>query len=196
MPDDHDPYAAADRAMDRYACGHDSAFNELYDILAPPLYRALFARTRDPERAADLVQQTMLQLHLTRGRFKRGASVLPWALALARRKLIDDARCHGRRPCFVPLPRGDEDAIPASGAVDEELDARLAGIRLEATLQRLPEDQRVAFALVRQQGLPTREAAARLGITANALKLRAHRAYDALRAALRPKGALRCNRLT
>jgi RNA polymerase sigma-70 factor (ECF subfamily) len=196
MRDEHERDAAANRAMDRYADGHDGAFDELYEILAPPLYRALFVRTRDPERAADLVQQTMLQLHLTRGRFKRGASVFPWAFALARRKLIDDARSHGRQPSFIPLPDGDEDAIPASGAVDEELDARLAWMRLEAALQRLPEDQRVAFALVRQQGLPTREAAAQLGITANALKLRAHRAYDALRAALHPKGTLRCNRLT
>ena len=184
---DEDRRLAANRAMERYADGDDSAFDELYELLTPPLFRALLARTRDAERAEDLVQQTMLQLHLTRGRFERGANVFPWVFALARRKLVDDIRWARRKPALEPL-REERDDLSTSGvtpAVDEAVDARRALGTLARAIEQLPEDQRVAFALVRQEGLSTREAAARLGITSNALKLRAHRACQALRSALR-----------
>jgi RNA polymerase sigma-70 factor (ECF subfamily) len=45
--------------------------------------------------------------------------------------------------------------------------------------------QRVAFELIKQDGLSVAEAAQVLGTTVAAVKLRAHRAYEALRGALR-----------
>jgi len=48
----------------------------------------------------------------------------------------------------------------------------------------LPETQRVAFELVKEEGLSLAEAAQVLGTTVSAVKLRAHRAYEALRAVL------------
>ena len=56
--------------------------------------------------------------------------------------------------------------------------------KLQSVLGRLPASQRAAFELMRIEGLSHAEAAAALGISVNALKLRAHRAYVALRAAL------------
>jgi RNA polymerase sigma-70 factor (ECF subfamily) len=44
--------------------------------------------------------------------------------------------------------------------------------------------QRAAFELIKQEGLTVAEAAQVLGTTVAAVKLRAHRAYEALRAAL------------
>ena len=57
-------------------------------------------------------------------------------------------------------------------------------MRIGAELERLPENQRVAFELIKQDGLSVAEAAQVLGTTVAAVKLRAHRAYEALRAAL------------
>jgi RNA polymerase sigma-70 factor (ECF subfamily) len=51
-------------------------------------------------------------------------------------------------------------------------------------LAKLPETQRVAFELLKQEGLSVAEAAQVLGTTPAAVKLRAHRAYEALRRAL------------
>src|SRR4051812_45087970 len=79
--------AAANAAMERYAAGDDEAFSELYDALSPRLLNFLTRQTRDSSRAEDLLQQTMLQIHCARGRFLRGADVLPWAFAIARRLL-------------------------------------------------------------------------------------------------------------
>src|SRR5260370_6889043 len=97
-------------AMDRYADGDDAAFSELYDILAPRLFGYLLRQTRNNARAEDLVQQTFLQMHCARGKFIRGADVVPWAFAIARRLMIDGFR--RSRPEGSPTLPADAAAPP------------------------------------------------------------------------------------
>jgi RNA polymerase sigma-70 factor (ECF subfamily) len=175
--------AIANAAMDRYAQGDDGAFAALYDALAPRLHQYLVRQCRDQSRADDLLQQTLLHMHRARGRFTPGAEVLPWAFAIARRLLIDSLR----RGKYEVLGDGDEGrGEPAGDArgADDLLDSKRLARAVEAELQRMPEPHRVAFELIKKEGLSIKEAAAVLGTTATAVKLRAHRAYVALRAAL------------
>lgn len=173
-----------DAAMDRYAAGDDTAFEAVYDGLAPRLYGFLLRQTRDRARAEDVVQQTMLQIHRARGRFTPGAQVVPWAFAIARRLLIDQHRRGGREV----LSPGDDDVgellVALDAAADDVAIAKELAARLDAELRKLPENQRVAFELIKQDGLSVAEAAQSLGTTVAAVKLRAHRAYEALRAAI------------
>src|SRR5258705_9122288 len=81
----------ADTAMERYANGNDAAFAELYDTIAPRLLGFLRKATRDDSASEDLMQQTFLQIHQARGSFIAGAPVMPWALAIAKRLMIDSA---------------------------------------------------------------------------------------------------------
>jgi RNA polymerase sigma-70 factor (ECF subfamily) len=174
-----------DRAMDRYAAGDDAAFEEIYDRLAPRLLAYLMRQTRDRGRAEDCVQQTMLQIHRARGRFLPGAQVVPWAFAIARRLLIDMHRRGGRE---VLAKTDDESALQLLVALDAPADdvaiAKELAHRIDGVLRTLPENQRVAFELIKQEGLSVAEAAEMLGTTVAAVKLRAHRAYEALREAL------------
>jgi RNA polymerase sigma-70 factor, ECF subfamily len=176
------PRAAVDLAMERYASGDDGAFAVVYDRLAPRLHGYLLRQTRDRTCAEDLVQQTMLHMHRARGRFISGAEVTPWAFAIARRLLLDSLRRAKRQGTFA---EGDPDAALAEGdAADDVVQARELAARIGGVLANLPESQRVAFELLKQEGLSVAEAAEILGTTAAAVKLRAHRAYDALRRAL------------
>src|SRR5215475_3029690 len=106
----------ANAAMERYARGEDQAFSELYDSLAPRLRRYLHRASRDPGWADDLLQQTMLQIHRARGRFIAGAEVFPWAFAIARRLLIDDARRrkHERRNVSLETGGPEETRVDAA----------------------------------------------------------------------------------
>jgi len=176
---------ATSAAMDRYADGDDDAFGELYAALAPRLLPYLRRCAGDAAAASDLLQQTMLQLHLTRGRFLRGANVVPWAFAIARRVAIDEARRTRRRigPAHQAFYEGNDEPLTGATA-EEELHAAQLADTAGAELARLPEPQRTVFHLIRIEGLSVREAAQTLGTSANAVKLRAHRAYAALRAAL------------
>ncbi len=169
--------------MTRYASGDDAAFGEVYDALAPRLFGYLVRQTRDHARAEDLVQQTFLHIHRARGRFIPGADVVPWAFAIARRLMIDGMR-RGKREVLAT----EEDAgegPPASGpGADDLVQAQQLANRIRGELAQLPEQQRVAFELVKQEGLSLAEAAQILGTTVAAVKLRAHRAYEALRGVL------------
>jgi RNA polymerase sigma-70 factor (ECF subfamily) len=181
--------ALLDAAMDRYARGEDDAFGEIYDRLTPRLLAFLLRQTRDRARAEDVVQQTMLQIHRARGRFVQGAQVIPWAFAIARRLLIDAHRRGGRE---VLAPTDDDGAQKLLVALDAPADdvaiAKELAKKIMEELARLPENQRVAFELIKQDGLSVAEAAEMLGTTVAAVKLRAHRAYEALREALAEVG--------
>lgn len=175
----------ADEAMGRYAAGDDLAFECVYDEVAPRLAAYLQRRLRDRTRVEDLIQQTFLHMHRARGSFIPGAQVLPWALSIARRLLIDGVR-RGDREIPVDTDCGDEvPALMEGIATGEELlAARQTADTLERALAGLSEPQRAAFELVKGEGLSLAQAARVLGTTVLGVKLRAHRAYEALRAAL------------
>jgi RNA polymerase sigma-70 factor (ECF subfamily) len=110
---------------------------------------------------------------------------MPWAFAIARRLVIDLVRRERRAPQiavrsgadvvnFVDLASEDDHAVE-----DHELERLFA-----CALARLPEAQRVVFELLKRDGLTLAEVAQVLGVTVTAVKLRAHRAYVALRTAL------------
>jgi RNA polymerase sigma-70 factor, ECF subfamily len=176
------PHAEADIAMDRYAAGDNAAFGTVYDALAPRLYGYLLRQARDRARAEDLLQQTFLHMHRARHRFIAGAEVTPWAFAIARRLLIDTMR-RGKRQVLEDDAEPDAVLSDDPGADDLVAASELA-VRLRRELARLPQSQRVAFELIKHEGLSMAEAAAVLGTTVAAVKLRAHRAYEALRDAL------------
>jgi RNA polymerase sigma-70 factor, ECF subfamily len=171
----------ADAAMNRYADGDDAAFEDVYEQLAPRLFAFAMHQTHEREIAEDLVQQTFLRLHRERGHFVRGARVLPWAFAIVRHLIIDG----GRRRHFEAPPRehrADADPRPSDDALaDDVIAAKQLAAGLETELARMPQGQRVAFELVREEGLSYAEAAEVLGTTVTAIKLRVHRAYEALR---------------
>jgi RNA polymerase sigma-70 factor (ECF subfamily) len=114
-----------------------------------------------------------------------GAPVVPWAFAIARRLVIDQARGERRGPRVA-----DEVEPQSVGQIadvdrpEQALEARQLAQRMTAALGRLPDSQRTAFELLKQDGLTLAEAAAVLGTTTAAVKLRAHRAYESLRAVL------------
>jgi RNA polymerase sigma-70 factor, ECF subfamily len=179
---DADGRSAGDAAMDRYAAGDDAAFAQVYDTLAPRLYGYLVRQTREVPRAEDLLQQTMLQIHRARSSFIAGAEVTPWAFAIARRLLVDSVR-RGRREALGVEGEPDPGASPEPLA-DEWVAARDLAKRVDSVLAKLPQSQRQAFELIKNEGLSVAEAAQVLGTTVAAVKLRAHRAYEALRVAL------------
>jgi RNA polymerase sigma-70 factor (ECF subfamily) len=106
-------------------------------------------------------------------------------MAIARRLLIDDLRY--RRGDRFGRSLDDDPAIDppdqAPSATDLVVASELSA-RIRTELAKLPAAQREAFELIKEDELSLAEAAAVLGTTVTAVKLRSHRAYVALRAAL------------
>jgi RNA polymerase sigma-70 factor, ECF subfamily len=172
-----------DGIMERCATGDDRAFDELYRRAAQRVRGFLIRLSGNASLADDLTQETFVRIHRARGSFAVGAAALPWMFAIARNAFLDHARReHVRRSSSATDAEPREAAKDTQG--DEVLSAQeMLGIVRE-TLDRLPILQRDAFVLIRFEGLSVSEAAAVLGATEAAVKVRAFRAYEALRAAL------------
>jgi RNA polymerase sigma factor (sigma-70 family) len=173
--------------MARYCDGDANAFRELYAQVAPRLFAYLMGLIGERAAAEDLLQLTFLKLHEARGVYVRGADPVPWLYTIAHRTFLDEAR--RRKRARVKL--SDDGTAPVeeradiSGAREGSSDgdrARtpLAQATLEA-LSQLPQNQREALVLTKLHGRSHAEAAAITGATPAAIKLRAHRAYVALR---------------
>jgi RNA polymerase sigma-70 factor (ECF subfamily) len=140
--------------------------------------------------ADDLAQETFLRIHRARGGFHRGGAALPWAYAIARNAWIDHTRSAKARRA-LPLATSDRESDPGhdpGSGPDDDAEAvaiaREVAARVEVVLAGLPTNQREAFVLLRYERMSVQQAAEVLGATPTAVKLRAFRAYEALRAAL------------
>lgn len=172
-------------AMARYCDGDASAFPVLYALTAPRLLAYLTCLVRDRAAAEDLLQQTFIKVHWARGSYVAGADPVPWLYTIAHRTCLDELR--RARRARVGLTRegagGREATVAIDGVADDArppYDERLVEAVLEA-LERLPENHRLAVVLTKIQGNSLVEAAAILGTTPGAVKLRAHRGYVMLR---------------
>jgi RNA polymerase sigma-70 factor (ECF subfamily) len=181
--------AEARDLMERYCDGDANAFRELYALVAPRLLGYLLKMARERALADDLLQQTFLKVHRARGAYVRGADPLPWIYSIAHRTFIDEARKHKRAVVRV----GDADELPEvaaglTGESDERRDdargdPELVSAALDA-LAELPVQQREAVVLTKLDGKSVAEAAEIAGTTVGAMKVRAHRGYEALRKSL------------
>jgi RNA polymerase sigma-70 factor (ECF subfamily) len=133
---------------------------------------------RDDQDLADAYQDTFLALHRARHTYQPQRPIEPWLFAIARNVVADYGRRWERRSRHELLTDSDPEPVP-------EQPPRDFGAELAAALRALPNRQREALQLLKFQGLSIREAAARVGTTPGALKLRAHRAYLALKASFR-----------
>ena len=178
--------AEAKELMQRYCDGDAGAFRELYALVAPRLLGYLLKMARERALADDLLQQTFMKVHRARAAYVRGADPLPWIYSIAHRTFIDETRKHKRAVVRV----GDADELPevAAGLTGESDDRRdevrgdpeLVSAALDA-LAELPVQQREAVVLTKLDGKSVAEAAEIAGTTVGAMKVRAHRGYEALR---------------
>lgn len=183
-----------DLAMARYAQGYDAAFNQIFAGLSPRLHVFLRRLCGSPELACDLTQETFLRLHRARGSFVPGSAVVPWAYAIARNCFVSQARSLKARATRASLDIADHELATGLEASAEETAAALQSAALvERVLARMSVTNREAFVLLRFEGLSVADAAQILGASEGAVKLRAFRAYELLRTALKDAEATKAD---
>ena len=132
-------------------------------------------RVGDEDLAADIVQEALARALAHEGDVRDGDRVVAWFYRILRNTIADvQARRARERQRSVPVP--DDDRLPAD---DEELRAVCACLG-DAIRTLRPEHAEVLQA-VDLGGEDPDVAAGRLGITTNNLKVRRHRAREALR---------------
>ena len=174
--------------MDRYAKGEDHVFESLYRLMAPRLYRFCLRLAALKSEADDVFQETFLRLHRARATYVSGANPLHWAFAIARSVYLDRLRYRRRRPeeLGATCDAVDDKDLQSDEQYGPEAEAHTRDLVRIVTheLNRMSEKNRMAYILLREEGLSVKEAAALLGTTADVVKKRAQRAGEQLRSAV------------
>jgi len=164
--------------MERYQAADEIAATELVRRVSPVLYRSFLAHTRSPDISEDLLQDTWIRVHKARHTYRPPAPVMPWLYSIAEHTRLDGYRRRQRR-------QGRESTLEnAPEPASEQTDDVVQRLTLQKLMQSLPESQRQVLIMLKVSGLSLEEIARIQGSTVGAIKLRAHRAYQTLRALL------------
>ena len=133
-----------------------------------------------PDEAEDLVQESLLAVHIQRHTYDAGQPLTAWVNAIAKYKLVDLLRRRARRDLLSdPL----DEHLDVVAAVDT--DAGEARRDLAKLLLRLPDRQRLPIVHTKLQGLSVVEAARVTGMSESAVKVGVHRGLKALAAMIK-----------
>jgi RNA polymerase sigma-70 factor (ECF subfamily) len=123
--------------------------------------------------AEDVVQETLLAIHLKRHTWRQDSPVAPWLYAIARHKLIDSFRRRGRH---VEVDIDDFEDDLATPETEERLSER----DLSRALEVLAPGQRNVVSSISVEGRSISETAASLNMNETAVRVALHRGLKAL----------------
>ena len=155
--------------------GDEAAYARSLALMAQRL-RAYFRRRLPdaPQDLEDLVQETLLAVHLHRGTFDATMPVSAWLHAIARHKLVDFWRRSGRAGAvlesFDDLDASEHPAAPEAAPTRD----------LTVLLGQLPPAMRRSIVDTRIEGLSVAEAARAEGVSESAVKVNVHRGLQRL----------------
>jgi RNA polymerase sigma-70 factor (ECF subfamily) len=163
--------------MRRAISGDQIAYADLLVLLTTAARRYVRGKAGDVPWIDDAVQETLLSIHAARQTYDPGRPFAPWFYAIVTHRLIDvlrrERRIHAREVTTDPLP-----VQPSPHGRDEpgiDVDA------IHAALSTLPSRQREIVEAMKFRDESVRSVSGRLGMSESAVKVTAHRGYQALR---------------
>jgi RNA polymerase sigma-70 factor, ECF subfamily len=154
-----------------HLAGDPQAFTEFVRRHRDRMWAVALRTLRDPDEAADALQDAFLSAFRAAGSFRGQAQVTTWLHRIVVNACLDRVRRRQSRPT-VPLPEAgpSEAAAPRDAMADR--DTQLA---VEEALKSLPFEQRAAIVLIDVEGYSVAEAARLLGVAEGTVKSRCAR---------------------
>ncbi|HSB63474.1 MAG TPA: sigma-70 family RNA polymerase sigma factor [Thermoanaerobaculia bacterium] len=181
--------------LNRFRAGDRDAFADLVRRNTDRLLAVARRMLRQEQEAEDAVQEAFLSAFRALDRFEGGCRLSTWLHRITINACLMRMRRRGRKPeesIEDLLPRFQADGHPVSffepwsEGADVALERTETRLLVRRLIDRLPETYRTALLLRDIEDLGNEEAACLLGITPNAMKIRVHRARQALRTLLEP----------
>jgi RNA polymerase sigma-70 factor (ECF subfamily) len=191
MPAEHDPDAAL---MLRVRQGDSHAFAELVDKYKQPVINVAARMLRDPVEAEDLAQNVFVQVYKSADRYRVASKFSTWLFTIVRNLCLNEIRRRSRHPAdSMDASHPDQEDQPLQQFEDKTtasppetlLHGELA-TKIDEALAELPENQRTAIVLCRQDELSYEEIAEVLGCSLSATKSLIHRGREFLKQKLKP----------
>jgi len=190
MPPNLDPDAAL---MLRVKQGDTAAFTELVEKYKQPVMNLAYRTVRDATEAEDLAQNVFVQVYKSASRYKSTAKFSTWLFTIARNLCLNEIRRRSRHPAeSIDAAHPEQEDQPAQQFEDKKtfsppdslLQSELAQ-NIDRALADLPENQRSAILLCRQEELSYEEIAEVLGCSVSATKSLIHRGRETLKERLK-----------
>jgi RNA polymerase sigma-70 factor (ECF subfamily) len=164
--------------------GDQQAFAELYDRTAGVVHGTARAVLRDPDHAAEVTQEVMLEVWRTAARFDPSqGSVRTWVTTLAHRRAVDRVRSVQSQRTRDQRVIDIEHDRPFD-SVAEEVEGSMERERVQHCLDGLTDTQREAVVLAYYGGLSYREVGERLEAALPTVKSRIRDGLTRLRSCL------------
>jgi RNA polymerase sigma-70 factor, ECF subfamily len=186
-----DPDAAL---MLRVRQGDTCAFAELVDKYKQPVMNLAYRMLHDATEAEDLAQIVFVQVFKSAHRYKVSSKFSTWLFTIARNLCLNEIRRRSRHPADSLEARHPEQADRPLQQFEDRKTAsppeRLLHGELEEKIEQavaaLPENQRLAIVLCRQEELSYEDIARVLGCSVSATKSLIHRGRETLKQKLKP----------
>ena len=158
--------------------GDQDAYAELLALLTSVTRQYTRRKSGAVPWVEDVVQETLISVHKARHTYDPSRPFAPWFYAIAAHRLIDvfrrERRISSKEQATEVLPEPE-----TARAVDREGDVDMDKVR--AALAALPSRQREIVEGLKLRDESVRDLAGRLGMSESAVKVTAHRAYQALK---------------
>lgn len=171
-----------DELVRRALGGAREAYGALVRRHAQRVYRAVRSVLHEDAEVEDVVQQTFLRTFVTLGQFEGSCTIATWLARIAVNEAL--MRLRRRRTGAGEAEDhavGADDEASSDPGPERQAAARESLDRVARAVRRLPERQRELFRLRHVEGLSIAQAAARMGITECAAKIRLYRTRGVLR---------------
>ena len=176
----------------RAAAGDESAFETIVTRYQARVFRLAWRLTANEGDAADVLQETFLQVYRKLGTFRGDSRFGTWLYRIATNAALMHRRALSRRPSepldgFLPcfdetgLHAATPAELQAAACVEQQLDRRRLAEKALAAIHRLPDNYREAFVLRDLEEMTTAQVADILGLEPAAVRQRVHRARMMLR---------------
>ncbi|WP_269539472.1 RNA polymerase sigma factor [Cerasicoccus fimbriatus] len=171
-----EPDVDAERML-RVAKGDQQALREIIEHWQGPLINFFYRSLRSVEASEDLAQTVFIRIYRAADRYQPTAKFSTYLFHIARRILINEFRRQSRKPLDAVDPADLHASTPGIDKIRMlELEEAFA-----LALETLPENQRTAILLLKQQQLSYEEIAAAMDASESAVKSWIHRARQKLK---------------
>jgi len=173
--------------------GKDSAFKTIIDNYQDMVYNTCLSIVKSEEDAEDIAQEVFVQVYQSIQSFKGESKLSTWIYRIATTKSLDHERRKKRkkRLGFVKSIFGDGSEIvinpPDFNHPGVALDKKENAAKLFSAIDKLSENQKVAFLLNKVEGLSYQEVSDVMEVSVSSIESLLHRAKNNLRKMLENK---------